>query len=90
MCEVTAQWVRTAHADAWQVLGTAATTEMPGIRLMATGLPHPQWNNGDVDDPAEVDVDAVRDWYAAVGVPWGCVCQPGRTGRTARSCSPSG
>jgi ribosomal protein S18 acetylase RimI-like enzyme len=38
---------------------------------MATGLPHAQWNNGDVDDPATVDIDEVRDWYAALAVPWG-------------------
>ena len=43
----------------------------PGVRLSATGLPHPQWNNGDVDDPTLVDIDAVRSWYAALGVPWG-------------------
>lgn len=52
---------------------------MPGIRLMASGLPHAQWNNGDVSDPARVDVEAVRAWYAArahgKGVPWG-VCVP--------------
>src|SRR4051794_24787243 len=38
---------------------------------MASGLPHPQWNNGDVLDPSAVDVDAVREWYAARRVPWG-------------------
>ena len=48
-----------------------ATTEVPGARLMATGLPHAQWNNGDVDDPAAVDIQSVRDWYADLGVPWG-------------------
>jgi GNAT superfamily N-acetyltransferase len=46
---------------------------------MASGLPHAQWNNGDVTDPARVDVEAVRAWYAARahgdGVPWG-VCVP--------------
>lgn len=50
---------------------------LPGIRLMASGLPHPQWNNGDVLDAAAVDIEAVRAWYdgcaAMVGspVPWG-------------------
>ena len=63
--------MRAAHADAWQTLGVAATAELPGVRLMATGLPHPQWNNGDVHDPAAVDIDSVRDWYADLGVPWG-------------------
>ena len=71
MPPLSAAWVRTAHADAWQTLGVAATAELPGVRLMATGLPHPQWNNGDVDDPAAVDIDVVRDWYAALEVPWG-------------------
>lgn len=48
---------------------------MAGIRLMASGLPHPQWNNGDVTDPDRVDIEEVRAWYAAraqgAGVPWG-------------------
>jgi ribosomal protein S18 acetylase RimI-like enzyme len=66
-----ATWVRTAHADAWQTLGVAATAELPGVRLMATGLSHARWNNGDVDDPSAVDIDRVRDWYADLCVPWG-------------------
>src|SRR3954453_2236745 len=76
-------WVRDAHGDAWQTLSTS-TQELPGVRLSATGLPHPQWNNGDVDDPTRVDVDAVRSWYAALGVPWGMrvpVGAPWRHGR---------
>jgi ribosomal protein S18 acetylase RimI-like enzyme len=68
---VTAEWVRAAHGDAWQALGVAGTCELPGLRLSATGLAHPQWNDGDVDDPALVDVDAVRAWYAERAVPWG-------------------
>lgn len=68
---------RAAHAETWQVHGRiradrgGAVADLPGIRLMAGGLPLPQWNNGDVVDPARVDVAAVRDWYAARGVPWG-------------------
>lgn len=42
---------------------------------MASGLPHAQWNNGDVTAPAQVPWDEVRAWYAAraggAGVPWG-------------------
>ncbi len=38
---------------------------------MASGLPHAQWNNGDVTDPGLVDVEAVRAWYARLDVPWG-------------------
>lgn len=68
---LSAEWVRAAHGDAWQVLGIAGVAEIPGLRLMASGLPHPQWNNGDVDEPALVDIGAVRDWYAERGVPWG-------------------
>ena len=75
----------TAHGDAWQAEGRlresrgGGAAQLPGIRLMASGLPHARWNNGDVTDPARVDVEAVRAWYAAracgVGVPWG-VCVP--------------
>jgi ribosomal protein S18 acetylase RimI-like enzyme len=74
---VTAEWVRTAHGDAWEELGRhrvatgGGTASLPGIRLMASGLPHAQWNNGDVDDPVRVDIEAVRDWYSARAVPWG-------------------
>jgi GNAT superfamily N-acetyltransferase len=46
---------------------------------MSSGLPHAQWNNGDVTDPVRVDVEAVRAWYGSRacgdGVPWG-VCVP--------------
>ncbi len=75
--------VRAAHADAWERHGVLRRTSggdaarLPGIRLMASGLPHAQWNNGDVSDPASVDIEAVRVWYAAhlgpagVPVPWG-------------------
>lgn len=80
-----AERVWSAHGDAWQAEGRlrqscgGGAVTLPGIRLMASGLPHAQWNNGDVTDPAHVDVEAVRAWYAARahgdGVPWG-VCVP--------------
>ncbi len=70
-----------AHGDAWQAEGRlrqslgGGAAELPGIRLMASGLPHAQWNNGDVTDAALVDVTQVRAWYAARangnGIPWG-------------------
>lgn len=69
--------VRVAHADAWEAHGRfrapagGGAARLPGVRLMASGLPHPQWNNGDVTDPAAVDVEAVRAWYAERRVPWG-------------------
>lgn len=90
VAEVTAEWVRKAHGDAWQVVGShcAATgggvRDLPGVRLMATGLPHPQWNNGDVDDPASVALDDVREWYARLGVPWGLRVPAGADWRHGR------
>jgi ribosomal protein S18 acetylase RimI-like enzyme len=79
MSAVSATSVRAAHADAWQTLGIEGTAELPGVRLMATGLPHPQWNNGDVDDPSLVDIDEVRRWYADLRVPWGMRVPAGAT-----------
>lgn len=72
-----AAWVRTAHGDAWHAVGAACgergggVSDVPGARLMATGLPHPQWNNGDVHDAGAVDFEAVAGWFATLGVPWG-------------------
>lgn len=74
---ITTSLVRAAHGDAWRVEGElrepygggAATVR--GARLMASGLDHPQWNNGDVDDAESADVGAMREWFAAKGVPWG-------------------
>jgi ribosomal protein S18 acetylase RimI-like enzyme len=69
--------VRIAHADAWEELGRSCAraggghTRLPGIRLMASGLQHPQWNNGDVLDAAAVDIAAVGSWFDERGVPWG-------------------
>jgi len=73
--------VWTAQADAWQAEGRLRASrgggaiELDGVRLMASGLPHPQWNNGDVTDTSRFALDAVRAWYAAradgAGVPWG-------------------
>jgi ribosomal protein S18 acetylase RimI-like enzyme len=66
-----------AHADTWTVLARAldgrggAAAELPGVRVGSTGLPHAQWNSGDVHDPDAVDVTAVRAWYADRAVPWG-------------------
>jgi GNAT superfamily N-acetyltransferase len=73
---VTAQQVQTAHGDAWQELGRIHSARggaivLPGVRLMASGLPHPQWNNGDVSDPDAVDIEAVARWFEERSVPWG-------------------
>lgn len=72
-----AELVWTAHADAWQqqavvraAVGGAWQT-LPGVRLMTSGLPHPQWNHADVIDSRSVDIDRVRDWFRERGAPWG-------------------
>ena len=80
--------VYTAHADAWQAEGRlrealgGGARELPGVRLMASGLPHAQWNNGDVTDPERFPVEDVRAWYSAraggSGVPWGVRVPAGR------------
>lgn len=82
------QRVWTAHGDAWQAEGRlraslgGGAAELPGARLMASGLPHAEWNNADVTDPALVPVEDLRAWYAArahgAGVPWGVRVPAGR------------
>jgi GNAT superfamily N-acetyltransferase len=68
--------VRAAHADAWEAQGRlrepygGGALELRGIRLMASGLPHPQWNNGDVT-ALDADLEGAREFYARRGVPWG-------------------
>lgn len=69
--------VQEAHGDAWQEQGLlraawgGACATLSGVRVMRTGLPHPQWNNGDVHDPRAVDLEELRAWYAEPAVPWG-------------------
>jgi GNAT superfamily N-acetyltransferase len=69
---------RLAHADAWQVIGlihaergSGRVGHTPGGMLMSSGLPQPQYNNVDVLDVNEIDIDRVKAWYAEQGVPWG-------------------
>jgi len=68
--------VRTAHGDAWQAEGRlrepwgGGVAEVPGARLMATGLPAAKWNNADVTS-GKVDIPAMRAWYEGRDVPWG-------------------
>ncbi len=77
--------VATAHGDAWQEQGrlrerhAGAWAELAGIRLMASGLTHPQWNNGDVTDSDLVDLGAVREWFAERSLPWGVRVPSGMT-----------
>ena len=57
--------VRTAHADAWAVEGVlrepygGAVATLRGIRVMASGLAHPQWNGADVTGPYS-DLEGAR------------------------------
>lgn len=44
--------------------------ELRGIRLSASGIAHPRWNNGDVT-AADADVERARGFFATRGVPWG-------------------
>ena len=39
---------------------------VPGLRLMASGLPHARWNSGDVTGPG-ADVAAARARFADTG-----------------------
>ncbi|MGZ8795170.1 MAG: hypothetical protein ACXW0F_11090, partial [Gaiellaceae bacterium] len=69
--------VCSAQGDAWQAEGRlresvgGGALELPGIRLMSSGLPHAKWNSADVTDPQLADIGAAHAWYAARGVPWG-------------------
>jgi ribosomal protein S18 acetylase RimI-like enzyme len=76
-----ARRVRAAHADLAEREGRLRTAtgggalRLPGIGLMASGLPRPQWNNADVlasADVAAIDIGRVRRWFAERAVPWGC------------------
>ncbi len=68
--------VRTAHGDAWAAEGVlreplgGGTAALTGIRVMASGLPQPQWNGADVT-AAHPDLDGARAFYAARGLPLG-------------------
>lgn len=75
--------VRTAHADATEAQGRLRrpvggdAARLPGVRMMASGLPQGQWNGADVEDPARADMDAVARWYRERGVPaWGVTVAP--------------
>lgn len=88
--------VSAAHGDAWQAEGLlrrplgGGAAELPGIRLIASGLPHPQRNNGDVNDPAPVPIEEARAWFAArdrgAGVPWRVRVPAGRVVKFAADC----
>jgi len=68
--------VTVAQADAWAAEGRlreasgGGSADLPGIRVMSSGLPFRQWNSADLGQ-AGADLDPARAWYAAKGVPWG-------------------
>ena len=68
--------VRTAHADAWAAEGAlrapmgGGAAALTGIRVMASGLPQPQWNGADVTAPYP-DLDGARAFYAERGLSLG-------------------
>src|SRR4051812_17940592 len=66
--------VQAAHGDAWEVHGQlrAGTRELRGLRLMASGLPHAQFNSGDVTAP-DADIAGAAAFYG--DLPWG-LCVP--------------
>lgn len=80
---------RAAVADAWQAEGLlreplgGAVAELRDVSLMASGLPHAQWNNADVIGP-EPDIGGALAFYAERGLPWsirvaaGMPCAHGR------------
>lgn len=61
--------VRTAHADAWAAEGALrdGALALTGIRVMASGLPQPQWNGADVTGP-DPDLEGARAFYAQRGL----------------------
>jgi ribosomal protein S18 acetylase RimI-like enzyme len=73
----TVELVWAAQGDANQAMGRlfepmgGGVAELPGVRLMASGLDQPGRNGGDVHDPAAADVERVRAWFVARPVPWG-------------------
>ena len=81
--------VRTAHADAWAVEGAlrepfgGGAATLRGIRVMASGLPHPQWNSADVTGP-DADLEGAREFYASRGVAWGVRVPAGMPWRAGR------
>jgi GNAT superfamily N-acetyltransferase len=70
------QRTRTAVADAGQAEGLLRETlgggaaELRDIRVMASGLPHAQWNSADVTGP-EPDLGGASAFYTTRGLPWG-------------------
>jgi hypothetical protein len=71
-----ARRTQTAHADAWEAQARlrepwgGAALALRGIRVVASGVPHPQFNSADVE-AADCDLEGARRFYAERGVDWG-------------------
>jgi RimJ/RimL family protein N-acetyltransferase len=68
--------IHAAVADAAQAEGLlreslgGGAAELRDVRLMASGIPRPQWNSADVSGP-DPDLRGASGFYAARGLPWG-------------------
>lgn len=68
--------IHAAVADAGQAEGLlreslgGGAAELRDVRLMASGIPRPQWNSADVSGP-DPDLRGASGFYAARGLPWG-------------------
>jgi ribosomal protein S18 acetylase RimI-like enzyme len=75
--------VFSAHGDAWQTHGRlfqpfgGGTAELPGWRLMASGLGYRYLNAACVTDPAIADVAAAKTWYEERRLPFGAIVASG-------------
>lgn len=75
--------VFSAHADSWQAQGRlrepcgGGTAELPGWRLMASGLEYSHLNAACMTDPGLADVEAARAWYRERKLSWGAIVPAG-------------
>lgn len=73
----TARRVWAAQGDAWMARGRlfeargGAVAELPGVRVVASGLHQLGKNGGDVHEPEALQLDHVGAWFAERGVRWG-------------------
>jgi ribosomal protein S18 acetylase RimI-like enzyme len=72
-----------AHTDAWQAQGRLRqpyggdTAEIPGWRLMSSGLGYAHLNAACVTDATLADIAEARRWYQVRDVPWGTLVPAG-------------
>ena len=84
--------VRTAHADAWAAEGVlrepmgGGVLTLSGIRVMASGLPQPQWNGADVTGRTPTSTARAPSTPRA-GSRSACACPRGCRGARASTAS---